>query len=324
MEHKDDNKVSRDFFVSLAPHIRSNDTVNKIMLDVIIALVPVLAGSIYFFGLNAIRLVITCVISCIAGEYIFQKLTKKPVSINDLSAVVTGLLLAFNLPATMPSWMACFGSLFAVVIIKGCFGGIGSNFMNPALGARIMLMASWAKQITNYTNPTGFGSSVDAISSATPLTLIKAGEYADLPKLSDMLIGNIPGVIGETSSILILLGFVYLLARKVIRPDVPIIFVATTAVFLLIFGIPANMLVYELLAGGLLFGAVFMATDYTTSPITRRGKIIFAFSCGLITALIRTKAALPEGTSYAICLMNIATPLIDRLTKTKAYGEASK
>ena len=139
-----------------------------------------------------------------------------------------------------------------------------------------------------------------------------------------MLIGNIPGVIGETSSILILLGFVYLLARKVIRPDVPIIFVATTAVFLLIFGIPANMLVYELLAGGLLFGAVFMATDYTTSPITRRGKIIFAFGCGLITALIRTKAALPEGTSYAICLMNIATPLIDRLTKTKAYGEASK
>lgn len=324
MEHKDDNKVNRDFFVSLAPHIRSNDTVNKIMLDVIIALVPVLAGSIYFFGLNAIRLVITCVISCIAGEYIFQKLTKKSVSINDLSAVVTGLLLAFNLPATMPSWMACFGSLFAVVIIKGCFGGIGSNFMNPALGARIMLMASWAKQITNYTNPTGFGSSVDAISSATPLTLIKAGKYADLPKLSDMLIGNIPGVIGETSAILILLGFIYLLARKVIRPDVPIIFVATTAVFLLVFGIPVNMLAYELLAGGLLFGAVFMATDYTTSPITRRGKIIFAFGCGLITALIRTKAALPEGTSYAICLMNIATPLIDRLTKTKAYGEASK
>lgn len=318
------NMMPRDeFFVSLAPHIRTDDTVSKIMLDVIIAMVPALLGSVYFFGLNAIKLLAVCVIFCLGSEYAFQKLTKREVRINDLSAVVTGILLAFNLPATMPLWMAAFGSIFAMVIIKGCFGGIGSNFMNPALGARLVLMGSWGKEMTNYVAPTGFGP-VDALSGPTPLSLIKAGNFADLPELKDMIIGNIPGVIGETSAILILIGAIYLIYRKVIRPDVPVIYILTTAVFLAILGIPINILPYELFGGGLFLGAVFMATDYSSTPINRKGKIIFALGCGIITAIIRTKGSMAEGVSYAICLMNVVTPLIDRLTKTEAYGEATK
>ncbi|MDO5041228.1 MAG: RnfABCDGE type electron transport complex subunit D [Peptoniphilus sp.] len=313
-----------DFFVSLAPHIRSNDSVNKIMMDVIIAMFPILAGSIYFFGLNAVKLVIVCVGFCVASEYLFQKALKKDVRINDLSAVVTGMLIAFNLPATMPWWMAAFGSVFAMVVVKGCFGGIGSNFMNPALGARIVLMSSWAKEMTTYSDPVGFGSAVDAISSATPLQMIAAEDYASLPDLANMAIGRIPGVIGETSAILILIGAIYLVVRKVIRFDVPVIYVLTTGIILFVLGIPANIIPYELLGGGLLLGAVFMATDYSSAPITRKGKIIFAIGCGIITAVIRAKGSLPEGVSYAICLMNVVTPLIDRLTIGEAYGEASK
>ncbi|MFR2891324.1 RnfABCDGE type electron transport complex subunit D [Peptoniphilus grossensis] len=322
---KDPMTVNEARFVSLAPHIRSNDTVRKIMLDVIIALVPAMIASVYFFGMRSILLILTCVVACVATEYVTQSALKKTVQIKDLSAVVTGILIALNMPQSFPLWMAAFGSVFSILIVKECFGGIGFNFMNPALAARLVLMASWPKQITGYISPELLKQGVtdlDSITYATPLQLIAAGDFANLPQMKDMFIGNIGGVIGETSAIALLIGFVYLVVRKVISWEIPVIYVATTAVCLGILGIPMNIIPYELLAGGLLLGAIFMATDYTTNPINRKGRIIFALGCGILTAVIRVKASLPEGVSYAICLMNLATPLIDKLTVTSAYGEA--
>lgn len=329
---KDPVTANEEHFVSLAPHIRANDTVSKIMLDVIIALVPAMIAAVYFFGLRSIALIAVCVGSCVFTELIIQKALKKPVQISDLSAVVTGILIALNMPVSFPLWMAAFGSVFAILIVKECFGGIGFNFMNPALAARLVLMASWPKQITDYVSPEMLkqgveavsSASVDAVSSATPLQIIATGDFANLPALSDMFIGNIGGVIGETSAAALLIGFIYLVVRKVISWEIPVIYVLVTAICLFVLGIPMNIIPYELLAGGLLLGAIFMATDYTTNPINRRGRIIFAIGCGILTALIRTKASLPEGVSYAICLMNIATPIIDKLTVTSAYGEAKK
>lgn len=322
---KDPMTVNEARFVSLAPHIRSNDTVQKIMLDVIIALVPAMIASVYFFGMRSILLILTCVVACVATEYVTQSALKKTVQIRDLSAVVTGILIALNMPQSFPLWMAAFGSVFSILIVKECFGGIGFNFMNPALAARLVLMASWPKQITGYISPELLKQGVtdlDSITYATPLQLIAAGDFTNLPQMKDMFIGNIGGVIGETSAIALLIGFVYLVFRKVISWEIPVIYVATTAVCLGILGIPMNIIPYELLAGGLLLGAIFMATDYTTNPINRKGRIIFALGCGILTAVIRVKASLPEGVSYAICLMNLATPLIDKLTLTSAYGEA--
>ena len=295
------------------------------MLDVIIALVPAMIASVYFFGMRSILLILTCVVACVATEYVTQSALKKTVQIRDLSAVVTGILIALNMPQSFPLWMAAFGSVFSILIVKECFGGIGFNFMNPALAARLVLMASWPKQITGYISPELLKQGVtdlDSITYATPLQLIAAGDFANLPQMKDMFIGNIGGVIGETSAIALLIGFVYLVVRKVISWEIPVIYVATTAVCLGILGIPMNIIPYELLAGGLLLGAIFMATDYTTNPINRKGRIIFALGCGILTAVIRVKASLPEGVSYAICLMNLATPLIDKLTVTSAYGEA--
>lgn len=322
---KDPMTVNEARFVSLAPHIRSNDTVQKIMLDVIIALVPAMIASVYFFGMRSILLILTCVVACVATEYVTQTALKKTVQIRDLSAVVTGILIALNMPQSFPLWMAAFGSVFSILIVKECFGGIGFNFMNPALAARLVLMASWPKQITGYISPELLKQGVtdlDSITYATPLQLIAAGDFTNLPQMKDMFIGNIGGVIGETSAIALLIGFLYLVFRKVISWEIPVIYVATTAVCLGILGIPMNIIPYELLAGGLLLGAIFMATDYTTNPINRKGRIIFALGCGILTAVIRVKASLPEGVSYAICLMNLATPLIDKLTVTSAYGEA--
>lgn len=317
-----------EYFVSLAPHIRSNDTVRKIMLDVIIALVPALIGSVYFFGLRALIITLVSVISCVASEYVFQRLMKKPIQVHDLSAVVTGILLAFNLPPTMPIWTVVLGSVFSIIVVKECFGGIGFNFMNPALAGRLMMMASWAQNMTDYLSPElikqGYTSAtqLDAISYATPLQLIASGDYANLPALKDMFIGNIGGVLGETSAALLLIGFIYLLIRKVVTIEIPVIYVAVTAIMLKILGIPFEIIPYELLAGGLILGACFMATDYASTPINRRGRVIFAIGCGILTAIIRVKASLPEGVSYAICLMNLSAPLIDKLTRTSAYGEA--
>ncbi|WBW50556.1 RnfABCDGE type electron transport complex subunit D [Peptoniphilus equinus] len=337
MDNTKQNPTVSERFVSLAPHVRSNDTTQKIMRDVIIALVPAMAGSIYFFGMNAAMLMAVCVASCVLAEFIFQKAMKKEVRIGDLSAVVTGILIAFNLPATAPWWMAAFGSAFAIIVIKECFGGIGSNFMNPAIGARIVIMASWAKLMTDYVSPEMVknggqlvvndawavsSASADAVAYATPLGMLKAGTYEQLPSLMDMATGNIGGVIGETSAILLLIGALYLIVRKVMSPLIPVVYIATTAVVLVIAGVPVEYLPYHILGGGLILGAFFMATDYASSPINVKGKIIFAIGCGVVTAVIRTKASLPEGVSYAIALMNVCTPLIDRLTRTEAYGEA--
>ncbi|WP_370631498.1 RnfABCDGE type electron transport complex subunit D [Peptoniphilus sp. KCTC 25270] len=303
-------------FVQLAPHIRSNDTVTKIMRDVIIALIPAIAGSVYFFGMSAVWIYLISIVCCVASEYIFQKLTKKPIQVGDLSAVVTGILLAMNMPAGVPWYVVAIGAVFAIVLVKECFGGIGGNFVNPALAARAMCMASWPGLMTAYTNP-------DGIAAATPLSIIKqGGDLSALPSLSRMFIGDIGGVIGETSALLLLIGALYLIIRKVIDWKTPVIYVIVTAIFCLILGIPTDLLPYEVLGGGLFLGAFFMATDYSSTPANKKGKIIFAIGCGLLTAVIRTKGSMAEGVSYSILLMNVASPLIDRLTKTEAYGEA--
>lgn len=312
-------------FVQLAPHIRSNDTVTKIMRDVIIALAPAVVGSVYFFGMQALIIYLISVICCVGSEFLFQKITKKESQIGDLSAVVTGLLLAMNMPAGVPWYVPAIASIFAIVIVKEAFGGIGGNFVNPALAGRAMAMLSWPALMATYTAPAmaKVAETADATSAATPLTIIKAGEHLDaLPPLKDMFLGNIGGVIGETSALLLLIGACYLLARKVIDWKIPVIYIATTAVFLLVFGVGTELLPYELLGGGLFLGAFFMATDYSSTPQGDKGKIIFAIGCGILTAVIRMKGNMAEGVSYSILLMNVASPLIERFTKTEAYGEA--
>ena len=312
-------------FVQLAPHIRSNESVTKIMRDVIIALAPAVVASVYFFGMNALIIYLISLVCCVGSEFIFQKVTKKESQIGDLSAVVTGILLAMNMPAGVPWYVPAISSIFAIVIVKEAFGGIGGNFVNPALAGRAMAMLSWPALMATYTAPAmaKVAETADAASAATPLNIIKAGEHLDaLPPLKDMIIGNIGGVIGETSAILLLIGACYLLVRKVIDWKIPVIYIATTAVFLLVFGLSADLLPYELLGGGLFLGAFFMATDYSSTPQGVKGKIIFAIGCGIITAVIRMKGNMAEGVSYSILVMNVASPLIERLTKTEAYGEA--
>lgn len=299
--------------VSQSPHVRSDESVKRTMFDVIIALVPAMIGSIYFFGFDAVRLLLITVVAALIFEFGIQKLFKKPVRIADLSAVVTGILLALNLPAGTPWWVAVFGAAFAIIIVKEFFGGIGQNFMNPALGARAALVASWPGIMTAYTTP-------DGISAATPLGILKAGE-GNLPAIQRMIFGDIGGVIGETSAILLLIGGLYLIIRNVIDWKIPVIYIATTSVVLLLLGVDSANLIYHVLGGGLILGAFFMATDYASSPVTPKGKIIFAVGAGLLTALIRVKGGLPEGVSYAILIMNVATPLIEKFTAPKVLGE---
>lgn len=298
--------------MSLAPHIRSNESTRRIMLDVIIAMTPALIGSIYYFGLSALMLVLVSVVSAVVFEAAAQKFFKKDLLIGDLSAVVTGMLLAFNLPANAPWWVAVFGAGFAIIIVKEFFGGIGSNFMNPALAARAALVASWPSIMSNYINP-------DGIASATPLSIIKSGSTA-LPSITRMLTGDIGGSLGETSAILLLIGAAYLLVRKVIDWKIPVFYIGSTAIMLFLLGVDANLVSYHILGGGLILGAFFMATDYSSSPITPKGKIIFGIGAGILTALMRVKGGMPEGVSYSILLMNVATPLINKFTKPKVFG----
>lgn len=314
METNKNVQSEKLYRVSLAPYLRSKSTTQKMMLDVIIAMLPALAASIYFFGMNALMLTVVSVISCVVAEVFMQKLFKKKVAVSDLSAVITGILLAFNLPASAPWWMPVFGGFFAICIVKQIFGGIGSNFMNPALAARAAIMASWPGLITNYITP-------DGVASATPLQLMKAGTTGELPSLMDMAIGNIGGVIGETCSILLVLGGIYLIVKKVIDWKIPCLYILTTTVLLAAFGVDISLLPYHILGGGLILGAFFMATDFVTCPVTPNGRIIFAIGCGIITAIIRVYGGMAEGVSYAIILMNTATPLIESLTTPKVFGE---
>lgn len=308
-------------FVEASPHIRSSRTTKNIMLDVIIALCPALIASIVLFGYKAAVLTAVCVACCVLFEFLFNKIVKKPGTVSDLSAIVTGMLLSFNLPVDLPIYMAVIGSFVAIVIVKCLFGGIGQNFANPAITARIVLMLSFTAAMTTWTEPLAWlKGSTDAMTSATPLGVISSGEGA-LPSLMDMLLGIRGGCLGETCTAALLLGGIYLIIRGVIRPITPICFIGTVAVLSFFSGgFDLNFVAYQVMGGGLVLGAFFMATDYATTPMTDKGKVIFAIGCGLITFLIRQFANYPEGVSFSILVMNCLTPLIDRFTAAKPFG----
>lgn len=298
--------------VSSSPHVRSHETVQRIMLDVIIALVPATIMGVYYFGMNAAIVLVLAVIAAVLSEGIFQKARKQDVTIADLSAVVTGLLVGLNLPSTAPWYLPVFGSIFAVIVAKQLFGGLGYNWVNPALAARAVLLVSWPQHMSNFVAP------FDATSAATPLS---GGAF---PSTMDLFLGNMPGTIGEVSAAALLLGGIYLIIRGVIKIHIPAVYIVLTGVFLMLFGVPVEELLPQILVGGLFLGAIFMATDYASSPLTVKGQIIFAVGAALMTALIRVHGGMPEGVSYAILLMNVATPMIDKFTKPKVFGSVKK
>ena len=318
--------MNEKLIVSHSPHFVDNNSIQRTMLHVIIALIPSLISGCIFFGLRAFFVTVTCVLTCVFSELIWQKFLKKPVTVNDLSAVVTGMLLAFNLPSGIPLWIAMIGSAFAIIIVKQFFGGLGQNFMNPALAARAFLLASWALAMTTFPNPgehLRLLNTADAVTSATPLEAFTQSTK-DMPSYTDLFFGNIGGCIGETSKLAILIGAVYLLLVKVIRLRIPVIYIATVALGAWIFGGRNELFtgdwLYQILSGGLFLGAFFMATDYTTTPTTPVGQILFALGCGILTVLFRFWGGYPEGVSYSILLMNILTPLIDKCTAPRPYG----
>lgn len=300
--------------VTCSPHIRHQDTTQSIMRDVLIALVPAFIWSVINFGMRSILLVAVCVIFAVGAEYVFEKGCKRPITISDLSAAVTGVILAFNLPVGLPLWMAAIGSIVAIVVVKQLFGGIGHNFANPAITARIVLLVSFAGPMTDWV--TGYP---DAVAGATPLGLVAAGQPT--PSVAQMAIGQIGGCIGEVSSVALLIGFAYMLYRKVITWHITVSFVGTVAVLAVLMGQNVGV---HLFAGGLMLGSIFMATDYSTSPQTTKGRVIYGIGCGCITMLIRVFGNYPEGVSFAILLMNIITPHISNLTMSKPIGGAAK
>lgn len=318
--------ADKKFTVSASPHVRSASTSRGIMLDVIIALVPALIASGVLFGLRAIAVVAVTVAACVLSEYVTRKIMKRSNTLGDLSAVVTGILLAFNLPASIPFWMAALGGAVAIVVVKQFFGGIGQNFVNPAITGRIVLLLSFSSAMSLWTQPLGSFvnlSSPDALTGATPLAAMAAD--SQLPSLLDMFLGVRGGCLGETCSLALLLGGIYLVIRRVISPAIPLSFIGTVAVIMLIAGKgDLTYAAYQLMSGGLLLGAVFMATDYATSPINFKGKLVFGVGCGLFTCLIRLFGGLPEGVSFAIILMNILVPHIEKLTTPKPFGTPKK
>ncbi len=308
--------------VSSSPHVLNNINTSRIMLDVIIALVPAFIMSGVIFGPRAILLTITCVVSCVVFEWAFEKVTNKENTISDLSAVVTGVLLSFNLPSSLPYWMAVIGCFVAIVIVKQLFGGIGQNFANPAITARIVLLMSFATPMTTWPLPKQILEASDAVTGPTPLGIMNmGGDPATLPSNIDMFLGFVGGSLGETSTIALLLGGIYLIGRKVIEPTIPVAFIGTVFVFALLTGQDP---IFHICAGGVMLGAIFMATDYSTSPLTTNGKIIFGIGCGLLTMIIRLYGAMPEGVSFSILLMNILTPHIDSMSRRKIYGGGGK
>ncbi len=316
--------------VSSSPHIRTKQTTSSIMRDVLIALIPALFCSVVFFGLRSLYIVAITVSACVGFEYLWQKITKKPVTVSDGTAAVTGVLLAMNVPVTAPWWMMVIGSFVAIVIAKQLYGGVGHNFVNPALAGRAFLLASWPVLMTRWVMPfsTGFSISPDLVSSATPLAILKGTQEGELPAFIDMFIGNMGGCLGETSALALILGGAYLVIRKVISPRIPLCFIGTVAVLSFIFSngdlSGLESVLYNILSGGLMLGAIFMATDYVTSPITAKGQVIMGIGCGVITFVIRRLGGYPEGVSYAILLMNIATPLIDKYCRPKKFGAVKK
>ncbi|MGI5839172.1 MAG: RnfABCDGE type electron transport complex subunit D [bacterium] len=309
--------------VSAAPHIRAADTTARIMLDVVIALLPAAVAAAVLFGPQAIFLIVLTVAAAVVTEAAVQKLQGRPVTVSDWSAVVTGMLLAYNLPPRAPWWLALAGAVIAIAIVKHAFGGLGHNFMNPALAARAIMLTAWPASMTAWLEP-----GTDAVSAATPLTVLKAGAAgAELPSLAEVFIGNIGGSIGEVSSLALLIGAAYLLWRRIISWRIPLSFIGTVGVMTWIFSGPElfqGYWLYHILLGGVILGAFYMATDYSSSPITPLGQLIMGAGCGFITVLIRIYGAYSEGTSFAILIMNTATPVIDKYTMPRIYGTGRK
>ncbi|MBQ3532325.1 MAG: RnfABCDGE type electron transport complex subunit D [Oscillospiraceae bacterium] len=319
---------------SSSPHIRSNEDTRSIMIDVCIAMLPALAMSVYVFGFQALVLTLVSVAACMFWEWLYRKLMKKSCSVGDMSAVVTGMLLAFVCPVSLPWWAIVIGAFFAIVVVKQLYGGIGCNFLNPALAGRAILVASYAGAMTTWVQPgfknaVGiFGSAADVATGATPLALMKDGAFDQLPTIGEMFLGKVGGSLGEVSALCLLLGGIYLLIRKVISWHIPVAYIATVAIVCLISapeGIGAmDYMLYNVFGGGLMLGAIFMATDYATSPVTKPGQLIFGIGCGLLTVFIRRFGSYPEGVCYSILVMNCCTWLLDKYIKPTIYGAPKK
>ena len=309
--------MQKKLSVTSSPHLRSGASSKRIMQDVCLALVPAGIASIILFGTGAAKLIAVSVLSCVLVEYLYQKLTGQKVTVGDWSAVVTGLLLAYNLPADAPIWIPVVGAVVAIILVKQIFGGLGSNFMNPALTARVVLFVSWASIMTTYPATRYM---TDAVSTATPLGVLAGGETVNL---MDLLLGNCAGVLGETCKLALILGGIYLIIRNVIDWKIPVSILCTVFVcFLLKDGFTPAL--SQILSGGLMLGAFFMATDYVTSPVSNLGRVIMGVLCGLMVFVIRAFANYPEGTSFAILFMNVMTPLIDQFTVPVKFGEVKK
>ena len=316
---------------SSSPHIRSNENTRSIMLDVIIAMLPALVWAIYNFGFKALISVVVSVVACLFWEWLYRKLLKKPQSIGDLSAVVTGMLLAFVCPPELPWWTLVIGAFFSIVVVKQLYGGIGCNFLNPALAGRAFLLASYATWMTTWAIPQ---IRPDVTSAATPMTIMKEGTEEAFTTLmsnysiGDMFLGKVGGSLGEVSALCLLVGGVYLLIRKVISWQIPVAYIGTVAILTLI-AAPAGIdnvqyMLYNVFGGGLMLGAIFMATDYATSPVTKPGQLIFGIGCGLITCFIRRFGSYPEGVCYSILIMNCTTWLLDKYIRPTIYGAVKK
>ena len=306
--------MSKLFNVSSSPHVRSSETTRSIMMDVAIAMLPATAYGVFQFGLHALLVLIVTILACVLSEYVYEKGMKKPITISDFSAVVTGMILALNMPATIPLWIPALGGVFAIIVVKQLYGGLGQNFMNPALAARCFLLISFAGKMSSFT--------LDGWSGATPLAAMRNGETMDL---ASMFIGKIPGTIGEVSVIALLIGAAYLVVRKVISLRIPLTYIITTAVFIFIFGNHDPYYVAcEVCGGGLIFGAFFMATDYVTSPVTPAGQYVFGVVLGLLTGIFRLWGASAEGVSYAIILSTLLVPVIEKATLPAAFGRESE
>lgn len=310
--------MEEKLIISSSPHIRNGITTRKIMFDVIIALTPAAIASVIIFGPKALLLIALSVASCVISELVCRKVMKRENTVGDLSAVVTGILLAFNVPVGVNPLVIIFGGVVAIVVVKQMFGGIGQNFVNPALTARIVLMSSFPAQMSTWNTPLSYLHPADAVTTATPLGILKEGTDGTVPTLLHMLVGVRAGCLGETCALALILGGIYLVARRVIHPVIPLCYVGTAAVISLMAG---RNVAFDILAGGLLLGAIFMATDYATCPINLKGKIVYAVGAGIITMLIRIFGALPEGVSFSIILMNIMVPHIERLTRPKTFGK---
>lgn len=301
-----------NLIVGISPHIRSRNSTQRIMMDVCLALLPALVASVIIFGPRAILLTAVSVAACVLSEFVWEKCMKQKITISDLSAVVTGILIAYNVPVEMPVWQMIIGDVFAIIIVKMLFGGLGCNFMNPALVGRVVMMFSFTGSMTKYVHS---ANGIDALSAATPLANKASLTWENFGTL---FLGNHGGVLGETCTLAILIGAVYLLVRGVIKIYIPVSYLLSLLLFSAIFGVPSP--VVSLFAGGAMLGAFFMATDYVTSPLTNKGKIIFGIGCGLITALIRAYANAAEGVTFGILIMNLLVPYIDNLTLKKPLG----